>query len=367
MGPSNEHSSGHRNNFDLLRLFAACQVMFSHAWNWLHLGDSLNGTVAFNLLFSTPGVAIFFVISGFLVTDSYIRSSSAASFFVKRSLRIFPALFVNIAMMELALRVTGGLNVSGILQYLSYFTVYILTAARIWAVYFTYEPYTMSGFYGVSDPSGVLWTLTVELTFYLTLPTLLEIWRRWKRAGTLVVAVAALGSWVMAQHFNITDRYNPFLSVTVGPTFWIFSMGVLARLYWHRVSRIFEGKLLWWLATHLAITWWVAGTSAAFISINNAAPVDAFRIAILAGLVLSAAYSVPRPSLLRGQDLSYGIYLYHMLVMHTLIGIGWVGHWWLWIVEPVGTVVIAALSWALIEKPAMKLRASLVARRLSVA
>ncbi|MGO6966180.1 acyltransferase, partial [Rhizobium johnstonii] len=49
------------------------------------------------------------------------------------------------------------------------------------------------------------------------------------------------------------------------------------------------------------------------------------------------------------------------------IGIGWVGHWWLWIVEPVGTVALAALSWALIEKPAMNLRTSLVARRLSVA
>ncbi|MGO8484820.1 hypothetical protein AB9F39_37110, partial [Rhizobium leguminosarum] len=72
------------------------------------------------------------------------RSSSADSFFVKRSLRIFPALFVNIAVMELALFVTGGLNVTGILKYLSYFTVYILTDARIWAVYFTYEPYTMS-------------------------------------------------------------------------------------------------------------------------------------------------------------------------------------------------------------------------------
>ncbi|MGO7719051.1 acyltransferase, partial [Rhizobium johnstonii] len=79
---------------------------------------------------------------------------------------------------------------------------------------------------------------------------------------------AALGSWIMAPHFNITARYNPFLSVTVGPNFWIFSMGVLARLYWPRVSRIFEGRLLWWLAIHLTITWWVAETSAAFISIN---------------------------------------------------------------------------------------------------
>ncbi|MBP2449456.1 peptidoglycan/LPS O-acetylase OafA/YrhL [Rhizobium leguminosarum] len=80
MRPSNERSSGHRNNFDLLRLLAACQVMLSHAWNWLHLGDSLNGTAVFDLLFSVPGVAIFFVTSGFLVTDSYIRSGSAASF-----------------------------------------------------------------------------------------------------------------------------------------------------------------------------------------------------------------------------------------------------------------------------------------------
>lgn len=353
-----------QNNFDFLRLFAACQVMFSHSWNWLHLGDGNTSVALFSLLFSVPGVAIFFVISGFLVTDSYVRSSSIKSFFVKRSLRIYPALIANIAVMETALWVTGGLVVVGMWDYLSYLFVYFSTASRPWAIYLLYEPYTMSGFYAAAYPSGVLWTLTVELSFYLMLPILLEVWRRWNRAGTVLVVIAAAASWFMAQHVNLTNSYHPVLSLTAGPSLWMFAIGVLARLCWHRIRYLFEGKVVWWLVAHLAVTWWVAGGNYAYLSLNNATPVDAIRVMLLGGLVMSAAFSFPKPDLLRKQDLSYGIYLYHMLVIHTFVAIGWVGYWWLWLALPVATLVLASLSWFVIEKPTIGIRTILASRKL---
>lgn len=352
----------HRNNFDLLRLFAACQVMVTHACFWLHLNEGWSGTFAYRLLFSFPGVAIFFVISGFLVTDSYLRSTSVGSYFIKRSLRIFPALIVNIAVMELALLATGGSVILSAAKYLEYLTVYALTGARPWAIYASnYEPYISAGFFKAVYPSGVLWTISVELSFYLILPLALETYRRNRRLGVLVVVVAGVGSWVMAQHFNLTDKSNAFFSLTAGPSFWIFSFGVLGRLCWHRVQSLFIGKAGWWLAAHIGLLWFTANSPYAFVSINNAAPVDALLVAILAGLVLSLAFTRPAAHVLRGQDLSYGIYLYHMLVMHSLVALGLIGHWWLWIVEPAGTVVLAALSWLLIERPALRIRAAFTA------
>lgn len=348
----------HRNNFDLLRLFAACQVMFSHTCMWLNLKGP-DTSYLYGLLFSFPGVSIFFVISGFLVTDSYLRSSSTGSYFIKRALRIFPALFVNIAVMELALFATGGLSVVGhAAQYLVYFSVYALTGARDWAIHLSsLDPFYSLGFFKAAT-SGVLWTLTVELTFYVALPVLLEAYRRSKRAGVLLVAVCGVASWFIAQHFNLTDKYNQFVSVTIGPSFWIFSFGVLARLCWSRVNAVFANKAALWLVAYLGLVWMTATVP----SIYKAAPLDALLMAVLAGLVLSVAYTFPRPQLLRGQDLSYGIYLYHMLVIHSFVAMGWIGSWPLGMLAVAITVSIAAASWFLIEKPALRLRTAFVAR-----
>lgn len=353
----------HRNNFDLLRLFAACQVMFSHICGWLYPGADY----PMKFLFSVPGVAIFFVISGFLVSDSFIRSPSVGGYFVKRSLRIYPALAVNILVMELALAATGSSQLFNSLKSLSYFAIYMLTGSRYWAVdVASYDTYTMLGFFKPYYPSGVLWTITVELSFYLVLPVFLEIWRRWSRLGVALIVGAALLSWVMSRHFNLTDKYDEVISTTIAPHFWIFALGVLARLHWDGIREAFEEKAVWWLAGHALFT---AATSVYLPlgSVTPATPIDGLRIIVLAGLVLSAAYSFPKPDLLRKQDLSYGIYLYHMLVIHTLLALGFVGQWWLCLITPVAVIALAALSWWLVEKPAMKLRTSLVTRRLSVA
>jgi peptidoglycan/LPS O-acetylase OafA/YrhL len=253
------------------------------------------------------------------------------------------------------------------LKSFSYLAIYMLTGSRYWAVDVAgYDPYTMLGFFKPYYPSGVLWTITVELSFYLILPVFLEIWRRWNKAGVALIMVSAGLSWVMSRHFNLTDKYDEVISTTIAPHFCIFSLGVLARLHWDSIRGAFESKVLWWLAAHSVFT---AATSVYLPlgSVTPGTPIDGLRLVCLAGLVLSAAYSFPRPDLLRKQDLSYGIYLYHMLVIHTLLALGFVGQWWLCVVTPIAVVGLAAISWWLVEKPTMKLRTSLVNKRLSVA
>lgn len=83
------------NRFDVLRLLAAWLVLFSHCYP---LGgrptlEPLMSTVGIDTL-GGVGVAIFFVLSGYLVSISLERSSSVLEFARRRVLRIYPALVV---------------------------------------------------------------------------------------------------------------------------------------------------------------------------------------------------------------------------------------------------------------------------------
>ena len=76
-----------------------------------------------------PGVPLFFLVSGFLITDSYINSKNLEEYFMKRGLRIYPALFVNILVLEIAMYIGGNFNEISIFKYIWYLFIYICTAA----------------------------------------------------------------------------------------------------------------------------------------------------------------------------------------------------------------------------------------------
>lgn len=95
--PISETFAPQKNNFDAIRLAMALLVVWSHSFA-LHLGSertewislALGGTYnAGNL-----GVMAFFVISGFLISQSWERSKTAKAYFEKRVKRIYPGYLV---------------------------------------------------------------------------------------------------------------------------------------------------------------------------------------------------------------------------------------------------------------------------------
>ena len=62
--------------------------------------------------------------------------------------------------------------------------------------------------------------------------------------------------------------------------------------------------------------------------------------------------------LLRGQDLSYGIYIYHMLVLNTFVQVGWSGAGRYLVAATGVAIVAAAASWLIVERPALRLKGS---------
>ena len=105
-GDMNAPVLSRENNFDAVRLFAAMQVMVCHGINHLQI-TSLSGVVDVFSFF--PGVIMFFVISGFLITSSLLRNikrKGGIQYIRNRCLRIFPALWVSFILLLLLTQVS---------------------------------------------------------------------------------------------------------------------------------------------------------------------------------------------------------------------------------------------------------------------
>ncbi|MDR3558729.1 MAG: acyltransferase, partial [Candidatus Pacebacteria bacterium] len=151
-----------KNNLDCLRLiFASTVVLF-------HFGLTGVPALAFDRYFSARfAVDAFFVISGLLIYRSYVRSSSARSYFEKRVRRIYPAYFTVVVLAAFALCPLSSLPVSqyfgaGFWKYLGANLVFLNFLAPSLPGVFTSN--------SISAVNGALWTLKIEVAFYLFVP-----------------------------------------------------------------------------------------------------------------------------------------------------------------------------------------------------
>lgn len=316
----------------------------------------------FELLAQFPGVALFFIISGFLVTDSYVRSRSVADFAYKRALRIYPALVVNLLVLEFLFGLTGGIQTT-VWAYLKYLSAYLPTASNHFAnMAFGGSIYAKSWFF-LGYPSGVLWTLTVELSFYVVLPAVLIAAQRRKLLGTMFIFALMAGSFSIAHMTDVAfSAAHPSLNELITPYFWIFGLGVVARLWWAELYKYFEDRALYWVTAYallVLVTTRYFG-SPVYLEYKMAPDVLVFlRVTVMACVVLSVAFTAKRcAAVLRGNDFSYGLYLWHMLGVSVFMALNIKGQWWLWIAAYGIGFLFSAASWFLIEKPFLRLKRS---------
>lgn len=96
-----------RNNFDALRLIGALLVLVSHQFA---LSGRSEPMLVGDHSFGNLGVLIFFSISGYLVTSSWLKDPHVFRFSTRRTLRMLPALCVSI---PLTLAVIAALGLTG--------------------------------------------------------------------------------------------------------------------------------------------------------------------------------------------------------------------------------------------------------------
>lgn len=331
------------NNFDLLRLLAASQVLIMHGMS--HLG--VHWMSVGYVLSHFPGVPIFFVISGFLISASYERNPDLLQYARNRLLRIFPALWVCLAISIAIAAVVGGVSFS-----FEKATPWIVAQATI--VQF-YNPEFLRGF-GVGVLNGSLWSVSVELQFYIALPIIYWFIRgRGAEAkllvGTVVLAVfnmyfVSVREAAVATHDG-SIQLDKLLQVFLLTHLYLFLVGILLQRNYEKLAHLLEGKGALWLTAYSVVTF----TTESGDYLN---PLVATMLGVA---VISLAVTMPSLSskILRGNDISYGVYIYHMPIINALVDLNVTGSKAL-LVALLLTYVAALLSWIFVEKQALRLK-----------
>jgi len=352
---------------DGLRFFAFLGVFIYHVVPIAHTSiPQARSSVSHALTYITShagewGVDLFFLLSAYLITELLLREEDQYgkldwySFYVRRSLRIWPLYFVFIVAVWFIEPVAFGQRLSP--------TDFLATCAVFlgnWSMALGPEFHA---------PTSVLWTVSIEEQFYLMWPLLLLLFGR-KRIGilvTLMLTVAFVSRSLMVEagassaliHFSTLTRLD---GIAVGALIaWYFHDRKLPKLNGLiRTGLIAAGVGLW-----LGIVY--------FIDVHRVVTeIHLYRIPLATVGAALIFFGVLRPQnepagwlsspwLVYLGRISYGLYIWHYLMVYlieysmTQSGIP-VHRPVITILSLIATINIAAISYKFIEQPFLRLK-----------
>ena len=329
---------GHDNFFTPLRLLFASLVVFGHAFGVALGHSSAEPHVLYHYTFSYLAVNLFFIASGFLVTKSMVYRGDTPSFISARALRISPALIVHVLFVML---IIGPLGTN--LPLLEFFSDPSWYMQPLMVLTFFDTDMVMAGMFATSgEPlaSAPLWTLRFEVLAYIGTLLVFSIGFLRKKWMVLLQFILPAIAWIVGQHFGIFEKL-PATIENLARFGIAYGLGATIYAYRDRVS-------FSWIAfgAFVIISFLLRETPVIEVAINLLLAWFIFRVAYLRLPKFNWMQRLP--------DLSYGIYIYHWCVMQLLFY--WLPHlsWYeLFALTFPPTVVLAAMSWYIVEKPAL--------------
>ena len=284
------------NELDFLRLILATSVVFQHA----NLAD-VNTHMPW--VERIPAVPIFILLSGLLVTESYLNSPSLIVYIKKRLRRILPA-YISVVLLGGFILWSIGAVISlpggGSLQELAYYYFYNLSFLNF------FHPCVLdsAAFPDVKycAVNGSLWTIKFELFFYLLLPCILFFVNRFSR----LICFSASLLLLFITIFVSSIYFKIFICFLVGVLLSVSRECWLPKLVNIKISSI--------LRVFLVLIF------AILIGGNLALPLAAITLIALSFL---GTKNISRDlNFIKYGDLSYGIYLVHYPLIQIFIFLG---------------------------------------------
>lgn len=346
--------TSYKNNFDLIRLVAAMQVLILHYINLFGYDGGKGSEIVTRIICNFPGVNVFFIISGYLIFQSLDRNSPYV-FAKKRFKRIYPALIVCFLFTIVLLISVNSLNFEELFSF--DFIKWVLAQLTIFQFY---NPDIIRDF-GFSPPNGALWTISVELQFYLFIAVLwyFLLKKRSLKAQNIILITIFIFS---AIYNNLFNRYlDPnglaykLSFVFVLSYLYFFMAGALIYINRDFFIEKFKGKALVWILLFVV----VSSLLDYFQIIYHRYLFNGLSFAmllLLIGLVFSVAYTKPQLSgnILKGNDISYGIYIYQMPILNLFFHLHLNTKFYQLLLSLAICIILGFMSWFLIERRVLK-------------
>lgn len=361
-------SNGRIDFANALRGFAALAVVVAHYfgvfWSNREVVELLTNAPALSLqTHATPrylswihafsifnwgpyGVAIFFVISGFVIPFSFLKNSSVG-FIANRIIRIFPTYIVGFSITLLAIFISSN-----------YFS-------REWP--FSMREVLLHYIPGIrdllwsKDIDGIIWTLEIEMKFYI----LCAIFATWFRIRSLNVLLLPVGLFVVTMYVN---TYMPHWGVTNASAYklaftlikssqyiiFMFIGVVFNFMYTKKINQDFGYLLIASLFCLFCIHWYYGPTSQAFYAAWS------YGLAILTFMFAYAFSDLFKANRFFDffADISYPLYVVHGVAGYVALRILLENGFKAWVSLLIVTSGCILVSWLLhkfIEVPSQKL------------
>ncbi|MCS0632469.1 acyltransferase [Telluria mixta] len=322
-----------QNNFNLIRLILALLVLLSHAFELIdgdrrrELLTQMFGSMSFGEL----AVDGFFLLSGYLIMQSWSAQPQAWPFLRKRLLRIYPGFLV--ATLVCAF-IVGPLAA----EPATYFDALDIQALVVHML-FLQKPAVPDVFAGLHHEgiNNSMWSISAEFLCYLSVLVLgvsgsLRNRRKWFALTMLILTVG-----VAARMVNLTI---PGMRLAM-----LFLCGGTYYLYRDKIrmdGRVALGAVVIvllcmfsWRLSELAVTT-VGGYALLYVASKRSALLSQFN---------------------RLPDVSYGAYLYGWPIQKLLIWyVPTISPWSLFVLSTLCALLAGAVSWCVIEEPALRFK-----------
>ncbi|MFD0587317.1 acyltransferase family protein [Paenibacillus sp. GCM10027627] len=314
------------------------------------------------------GVTMFFVLSGYLITDLLLKQLSQnktldlKTFFIRRTRRLLPAMFLMIAVVSLGLLILDPNRLLSLKGDIGSALLYI----NNWWLIFHEVSYFES--FGPASPFGHLWSLAVEEQFYLLWPFILLIAIRFSpKRGKLALwtlAAAAISAGAMALLYVPGSDPSRVYYGTDTRAFGLL-IGAALAIVWpssklsstlsERSRRLLDGIGMFGFGVIIVMMAQI-GEYDSFLYQGGMvlfALATAAVVAVLAHPASKLAGIVGNKAFTWIGVRSYGIYLYHypIIVLTTPTAEAAEFHLARAFMQLALTLVLAELSWRFIEEP----------------
>ena len=342
----------HDNNFNFMRIVAASMVIITHSL--VLTGEGCDVDILYRMsngeiMISTLGLRIFFVISGLLIMQSMDRSNTRIEFIWKRMLRIFPGLIVCVLF---AIFVIGPIFTNKTVT--EYFRLESTWSYLINLSLFKTQETLPTVFDSnmVSVVNGSIWTLAYEFSYYIMVLGLSIVGIFKRKCLVFVVFFIFFVIQLITVYCQVPPKYFYFLIYTdlklnhFSDFGLFFISGMIAYLYRDKIK--YHNKI--------ALLAFVLYSICIFFNIPWLMKYVALPYLIMYVGYLSIS---PRISMWgKNGDFSYGIYIYGMIVQQSIIALLSVpiNPYVLSVLSLIAVFPFAWLSWNLIEKHALKLK-----------